>query len=221
MSSTRKPEDQTSTDTQGLFIQCEADRTTLQALLGEVEQQLADHSATILLYGVSPKLHHGFIIVEAARGVPRNVVQWLSDNPEIQDYIIYDAPYDLLRFLREAADIGDVPNLPMAPVEQYSLEGGPVLLLGRDDGRWMARVTSQSEGAGILVYKDGPKGIIFLNADESVDAIGFLGQESFYLLPHTNPGLSEEHQATIEQLHALWQERAQEEPTQAGEGAEQ
>jgi hypothetical protein len=50
---------------------------------------------------------------------------------------------------------------------------------------------------------------------------GFMGQESFDLLPHMHPELSEEHQATIEHLRALWQEPTQEEPTQAEEPEEQ
>ncbi len=45
----------------------------------------AVHFAMILDSGVSPKGHDGFVVVEAAWGIPDVVVQWLEHERQVED----------------------------------------------------------------------------------------------------------------------------------------
>lgn len=82
----------TAQQAQAAFILCERDRTIIDPLIGELERQLTDQAATILHDGVSPKRDEGFIVVEAARGIPDGVVQWLQNEPCIKECVVYDVP---------------------------------------------------------------------------------------------------------------------------------
>ena len=77
---------------QQAFILCGSDRTMLQALLDELKHQLAEQAATILLYGVTNQRREGFIVVEAARGIPTTVQHWLAARPDILECVVYDVP---------------------------------------------------------------------------------------------------------------------------------
>ena len=66
--------------------------------------ELADHfsdqfetentPASILLYGITPKQHEGFLVVLWTPTVPKEVRQDLLNNSEIKDMVIYDVPSD-------------------------------------------------------------------------------------------------------------------------------
>jgi hypothetical protein len=77
---------------QAAVIFCESNRITLKALMDEIEKRLKAYAATFLLHGITVKCHDGFIIVEAARGIPLACLHWFRQDQRILDYVVYDVP---------------------------------------------------------------------------------------------------------------------------------
>lgn len=81
-----------TTRAQQAFILFPNQHTLLQDLTAELERRLASQGVTILSYGTSPRRNEGFVVVEAAQGIPDVVVQWLSACPEIKEYVVCNVP---------------------------------------------------------------------------------------------------------------------------------
>jgi hypothetical protein len=77
---------------QTAVIFCDSNRVILRLLIEEIERRLNTQAATILLHGVTIKYHDGFIVVEAARGIPITCLHWFKNDQRIIDYIVYDVP---------------------------------------------------------------------------------------------------------------------------------
>jgi hypothetical protein len=188
-----------TTTAQQLFILCGNDRRTLDTLIDEIERQLADQGATILLYGVTPKRREGFIVVEAARGIPPDVASRLKTRPDILECVVYNVPSieqerqaEVQAAIQERAKpeqaalpaswyISKLPP-PALPVG-YHLLAKPFSLNPPSDERWTARVRSDEpgEGEGMLIYEEG-KPLIFHSAMEALYLAVYLFAEGPALL---------------------------------------
>lgn len=161
---------QSTPQVQQVHLVCPPERTLLSSLVDEVERRLegAGSPATILLYGVSPKRREGFVLLEAARGVPMAVHQWLKADERILDYIVNDVARSLQERDAFPAEFyqSHLPA-PALPVGYTSLARPASIDLPGDE-RWLGLVAGE-EGEGMLFYEE-KKPLFFLTIEESLRA---------------------------------------------------
>lgn len=171
---------QPGTQAQHAFLTCPPDRTMVSQLADEAEHRLTEAGgiATILSYGIAPKQKNGYIVLDAARGVPLAFFSWLREEPDVLDYIVYDVPcYEQERQVIATqgsqwyAPQLDAPELP----SRYSLLAEPISLDRPSDELWLARVSRHTpyEGEGILVYGEDHE-FFFFTAEEAVNITAYL-----------------------------------------------
>ena len=181
-------------------LTCSSDRGILSALADEAEQRLARATspATILLYGVTTKRREGFVILEAARGVPLDLLQWLEKDERVLDYTINDVASLLQE--REAFPAEFYQSHLRAPAlpDGYALLAGPVSIDLPSDERWLGLVTGPA-GDGMLYYEER-KVLLFLTVEEALRSTIHLYCMTATLLDCCPSGFVQAH---VEQLAAL------------------
>jgi hypothetical protein len=153
---------------QQIRLRCEPDRLLVARLADETERRLAScgSPATVLGYGITTKQADGFVLVEAARGVPPAVYEWMNGEGDILSYTVNDVPSLIQE--REAFDPAwyqsqlPAPRLPGG----YVLLAGPTSIDSPSDERWLGCVTSEA-GEGMLFYEEG-KSLLFLPVEEAL-----------------------------------------------------
>lgn len=75
---------------QAAFLFCPNSRIDLQALVDDVEKQIADHhlQAKIGVYGVGMKQQNGFVLVVSESPLPGGVKDWFQENSDILEYVV-------------------------------------------------------------------------------------------------------------------------------------
>jgi hypothetical protein len=75
---------------QAVFLFCPNCRIDLQALVDDVEKQIADHhlQAKIGVYGVGMKQQNGFVLVVSESPLPGGVKDWFKENSDILEYVV-------------------------------------------------------------------------------------------------------------------------------------
>lgn len=174
------PTHQPSTQAQHAFLTCPADRDLVKQLADEAEHRLAEVGGVVtqLSYGITPKKKNGYIVLDAARGVPLAFFSWLREEPFITDYLVYNVP----SFEQEQAAIEEcgaswyeprleAPDLPAG----YSLLSQPMSLDRPSDELWVAYAASDAEheGSGVLVYGEKKK-FFFFTAEEVTNITAYL-----------------------------------------------
>lgn len=155
---------------QQIRLICLSERVLLQTLADEAEQRLESGGspATVLLYGVSPKRREGFIIVEAAHGVPAAIHQWLEGDARVLDYTVNDvASIQQERDAFPAEWYQSHLPAPALPAGYLSL-AGPASIDPPGDERWLGLVAGV-DGEGMLFYEE-QKPLFFLTIEESLRA---------------------------------------------------
>ncbi len=179
---------------------CLPERVLLRSLTDEAERRLntAGSPATTLLYGVTPKRREGFVILEATRGVPPAVRQWMEEEPSILDYTVNDVASLLQE--REAFPAEWYQSHLPAPAlpDGYALLAGPVSIDPPGDERWFALVTGEA-GDGMLFYEER-KALLFLTVEEALRSTIHLYCMTATLLDCCPSGFVQAH---AEQLAAL------------------
>ena len=160
---------QPDTQVQHLSLVCAPDRHILHTLMDEAEGRLLalGSPATVISHGITPRQRNGYIIVEAAQGVPLALYSWLQEEPLIIDFSVYDVPsFDQELAAWDAADEPmaippayqpeempfEAPPLP----EGYATRNKPRPLLSSHDTYWLVWATQASDGPGLLVYFEDP-----------------------------------------------------------------
>jgi hypothetical protein len=155
---------------QQVRLVCHPERVLLQSLADEAESRFtsAGSPATILLYGVSPKRREGFVILEAARGIPFDLHQWLEADERVLDYTVNDVAS--IQQERDAFPASwyqshlPAPALPTG----YAPLAGPASIDLPGDERWLGLVAGD-EGEGMLFYEE-KRPLLFLTIEESLRA---------------------------------------------------
>ncbi len=195
----------------------------LQDLTAELERRLASQGATILRSGVSPKRNEGFIVVEAARGIPSEVEQWLSDHPDISEWVVYDVPRqaqedqateESVRADEEDGEATPFPEYvpeqnplpPPALPEGYKLHSQPRPLSTSHDTYWTAWAWGDEEGTGLLLYDEGGEAVAFFTAEEAMTLLyTLLERAQSDLLPRCQPAYLSQHAPGVAFVRAhLW-----------------
>jgi hypothetical protein len=116
----RAPEPQTA------LLLCSSHRLLLNALMDEVKQRLEASATTILLYGATMKRQEGFIVVEAALGIPGSCLRWFREDQRIFDFIVYDIPsFAQERAAQEEAQVAQIAQVAQALLawaEQHQMQ---------------------------------------------------------------------------------------------------
>lgn len=184
---------QRGTQTQHALLTCLPDRELVKQLAEEATQHLTEVGGitTLLSYGITPKQQHGYIVLEAARGIPLRFFSWLQNEPDITDYLVYDvSSFEQERMAVEECGVYqyeprlEAPDLPRG----YSLLTEPISLDRPSDELWMAHVRSdkQHEGEGILVYGEDHQ-FFFFTAEETMNIIAYLCSQITPLLASCSP----------------------------------
>lgn len=178
---------------QQIRLVCLPERVLLQTLVGEAERCLdqCGSPATTLLYGVSSKRREGFIIVEAARGVPAALEQWLETDERVLDYTVNDVASIQQEYSAFPAEWYQ-PHLPAPalPAGYVSL-AGPASIDPPGDERWLGLVAGD-DGEGMLFYEEG-KSLFFLTIEESLRATLQLYRMTATLLDFCTSGFIQAH----------------------------
>jgi hypothetical protein len=181
------------TQVQQIRLICLPERVLLQTLADEAERRLerGGSPATVLLYGVSPKRREGFIIVEAVRGVPAAIQQWLETDERVLDYTINDVASIQQEYSAFPAEWYQshlpAPTLPAG----YVPLAGPASVDPPGDERWLGLVAGD-DGEGMLFYEEG-KPLFFLTIEESLQATLQFYRMTGTLLDFCTPGFIQAH----------------------------
>ncbi len=187
---------------QQVRLACSSERIILQSLTDEAERRLSSGGspATTLLYGVTPKRREGFVILEAARGIPPAVRQWLEADERILDYTVNDVASVLQE--RDAFPAEFYQSHLRAPAlpDGYALLSGPVSIDSPSDERWFALVTGPA-GDGMLYYEE-QKALLFLTVEEALRSTIHLYRMTMTLLDCCGPGVIQAHAQDLAALQS-------------------
>lgn len=155
---------------QQIRLICLPERVLLQTLADETERRLESGGspATVLLYGVSTKRREGFVIVEAARGVPAATQQWLETDERVLDYTVNDVASPQQEYNAFPAEwYQSHLSAPALPTGYVPL-AAPASIDPPGDERWLGLVAG-GDGEGMLFYEE-QKPLFFLTIEESLRA---------------------------------------------------
>jgi len=178
---------------QQVRLVCLPDRVLLPRLADAVERHLEDcgSPATTLLYGVTTKRHEGFVILEAARGIPLAVFQWLEEDARVLDYTVNDVASTLQEHEAFPAEWYQLHLSAPALPDGYTLLAGPISIDSPSDERWLGLVTGP-EGDGMLYYEE-QKALLFLTVEEALRSTLHLYRMTTTLLNCCSSGFVQAH----------------------------
>jgi hypothetical protein len=186
---------------QQIRLRCEPDRLLVARLADETERRLASGGspATVLGYGITTKQADGFVLVEAARGVPPAVYEWMNEEGDILSYSVNDVPSLIQE--RDAFDPAWYQSdLPAPPLPKgYMLLATPVSIDAPSNERWLSFVSSEQEGEGLLYY-EATRALLFLPREEALASTLHFYRMTATLLDGCEPGFLQVHAADLAAL---------------------
>lgn len=181
------------TQVQQVRLTCFPERVLLQTLADEAERRLENNGspATVLLYGVSPKRREGFIIVEAARGIPAAIQQWLETDERVLDYTVNDVASIQQEYSAFPAEWYQSHQPAPALPDGYVSLARPASIDPPGNERWLGLMAG-NDGEGMLFYEEG-KPLLFLTIEESLRATLQCYRMTAPLLDFCAPGFIQAH----------------------------
>lgn len=151
---------------QQVWFQCSSDRLVIGDLAAQAVAQLntLGSPATLLTADLTCR-QQGYVVLQAASGVPPTFYPWLEQHPWIIDYAVHNVPAHFQTatepWLADPVPVREEGALPapVLPLGYVALDK-PRPLLSSRDAYWLVWAQEQDQAPGLLIYQ-GKAGSVF------------------------------------------------------------